>query len=152
MGVQCRHKFDFNIQDYTPYGYILEVDLDYRQELHDEHNDLPFCPEHASPPETTQAKLLTTLSPKRKYVIHYRSLQQALANGLVLKSIYRVLRFAQSTLLNNYIDFNTNLRANAQNDFEKNLFKLMNNAVDGKTMENVQKYVNVKIVAKWEGR
>ena len=87
-------QYDFvNVPDDHPYGFILEVDLEYPEILHDEHKDLPFCAEHRAPPCSKQKKLLTTLHNKERYILHHRALKQALENGLILRKVHHALQF-----------------------------------------------------------
>ncbi|KAE9523187.1 hypothetical protein AGLY_016420 [Aphis glycines] len=114
------NNFDvMGISDESPKGYILEVDLSYSKELHDLHSDFPLAPEKHFDDEQLP-KLLTSLK---------------------ITKIHRVLEFSQSPWLKVYIDFNTDFRSKAKNEFEKDYFKLMNNSVYGRTMMN-KKYGN----------
>ena len=149
-------------------GLILEVDLEYPTELHNSHNDYPLGPEKVKVTNEMLSdyckkiqkkfnvssglvhKLIPTLNDKQKYVLHYKNLQSYLNLGLKLKRVHRVLEFNQSPWLKKYIDFNTQKRTKAKNSFEKDFFKLMNNSVFGKTMENIRKRVDVRLVTSKE--
>ena len=163
-----KDKFnDINLYDYTENskkGLLLEVDLEYPYEIHDMHNDYPLAPEKINVKtymlsnyclkiakkykisNNLICKLIPTLNNKEKYVIHYRNLQLYTELGLKITKIHRVLEFNQSPWLKKYIDFNTEKRKQAVNTFESDFFKLMNNSVYGKTMENLRKRVNVKLI------
>lgn len=131
-------------------GYIYEVDLEYPVDYHDDHNDLPFCASNKRMGGSKYKKLVADFEPKRFYAIHYLVLKQCLDNGLILQKVHRVLSFDQEPWLASYIDKNTAERTKAKNAFEKNFFKLLNNAVYGKTMENIEKRKDVKLVTHWE--
>ena len=129
-------------------GYILEVDVRYPRELHGYHNDLPFMCRCMV--INGVEKLIPNLYYKTRYVIHIRALEQALKHGLVLERIHRAIEFKQSAWMKEYIDFNTKLRTAAANDFGKDFYELMNNVVFGKTMENIRKHRNIKLVTSRE--
>ena len=124
---------------------ILEVDLEYPENLHDLHNDYPLCPEKVKCKNGVE-KLIPNLRDKTKYVLHYKNLIQCLDMGLKIKHIHKGIKFVESEWMKPYIDKNTNLRAKAKNNFEKDFYKLMNNSVFGKTMENIRNRVDVKLV------
>ena len=131
-------------------GYFLEVDIDYLKEIFNLYKDLPFLPK--SKKVNKVEKLICSIENKEKYVIHIRSLKQALNHGLNLKKVHRVIRFNQKDCLKACIDMNIELRKEAKNDFEKYFFKQRNNSVFGKTMKNVRKHRDIKLVTSDERR
>ena len=133
---------DYNKNDNE--GYILDVDVDYPSKLQNLHSDLPFLPERMNINNTK--KLVCNLNNKKNYIVYINVLKQALDHGLKLRKVHRVIEFEQEAWLKEYIDVNTELRKKANNDFEKDFFKLMNNAVFGKTMENIRKHRDIKLV------
>ena len=137
-------KFIKNYNENDNKGYILEVDVKYPRRLHELHSDLPFSSERMKIDKCN--KLVCNLFNKKKYVTHINSLKQALNHGLKLKKVHRIIEFNQEAWLKPYIDMNTDLRKAAKSYFEKDLFKLMNNSVFGKTMENIRKHRDIKLV------
>ncbi|KAF4529741.1 hypothetical protein B566_EDAN017894 [Ephemera danica] len=135
-------KFDENcimaIDPEGDKGYIFEVTLDYPENLHDEHNEHPFCPEMKCAPGKKQKKLLATLESKKHYVIHFNALQQALSHGLVLKHMHRVVSFNQSNWLRDYVEKNTKLRSESKSKFEISFWKWTINSVYGKMLERIR--------------
>ena len=141
---EINEDFIKNYDENNDKGYIFEADVKYRKRLHDLHSDLPFLSERM---EVNKCKkLVCNLFNKKKYVAHINTVKQALNHGLKFKKIHRVIEFNQEAWLKPYTDINTGLRKLARNDFEKDLFKLMNNSVFGKTMENIRKPRDIKLV------
>ena len=162
---QQLQNFDVTqIPDDAETGYILEVDLEYPAEIHDLHSDLPVAPEQRKVVEDElspysaelktklqlkgrpQPKLVPNLYNKTKYVIHYVNLKQYMRLGVRLLRIHRGIEFHQSYWLKKYISLNTEKRKQARNAFEKDFFKLLNNSIFGKTMENVRGRTNLELV------
>ena len=141
---EINEEFIKNYDEDSDKGYIIEVDVKYPRKLRDLHSDSPFLPKRMKIDKCK--KLVCNLRNKKKYVVHIRSLKQALNHGLKFKKFHRIIEFNQEKWLKPYIDMNTELRKIAKNDFEKDFFNLMNNAVFGKTMENVRKHRDIKLV------
>ena len=141
---KINEEFIKNYDGNNDKGYILEVDVKYPKKLHDIHSDLPFLPKRMKIDKCK--KLVCNLRNKKKYVVHIKSLKQTLNHGLKLKKIHRIIEFNQEAWLKAYIETNTELRKLAKNDFEKDLFELMNNSLFGKTMKNIRKQRYIKLV------
>ena len=149
--------------DDGPEGYITEVDLEYPENLHDSHSDYPLAPETMTVPEawmsdyqralvnelggkfTECMKLVPKLRKKERYVVHYRNLKLYKSLGMQITKIHRAIKFSQKAWMAPYVQMNTSLRASSTSEFEKDFFKLMNNSVFGKTMENLRKRIRVDI-------
>ncbi|XP_073254782.1 uncharacterized protein [Porites lutea] len=125
-------------------GYIFEVDLEYPEKLWTSHNDYPLAPERMI--VNGVEKLICHFKPRKNYVVHYRNLRQYLELGMRITAVHRGISFYQSSWMEPYIRKNTELRKRASNNFEKDFFKLMNNSVFGKTIENIRKRQNIELV------
>lgn len=139
------------------------MDLDYPVELHKDHNGYPLATEKKKIEKEwmsdyqkkmvdelglklNENKLVLMLQDENNYAVHYRNLQFYLKLGMKLKKVHRMLEFGQECWMEPYIRMNTEFRKQATNDFEKNFYKLVNSSVFGKTMENVRKHIDIKIV------
>ena len=144
---------------------IYEVDIEIPKELHDKFVDYPLCPEIKNIPEDMLSeyqkylndklnikynekdkKLILDLLSKKNYEVYYKNLEYYLKLGLKVTKVHRILTFDEKPFLKEYIDLNTELRKNSKNYLEKDLFKLMNNAIFGKSMENVLNRSNIKLI------
>ena len=125
-------------------GYLLEVDVEYPKELHKNHNELPFLSKRMK--FGREEKLVTNLKDKKGYAVQIKTLNQALKHGLKSKIVLWVIEFQQSRWMKIYIMLNTRLRIAAKNGFEKDFFKLMNNSVFGKVIENIWNHKDMKLV------
>ena len=125
-------------------GYLLEFDMSYSNYLHDLHNNLPFmCKKR----KVNGVQILVPdLYDKKEYVIHVTALDQALKHGSIFDRLHREIEFDERAWLAPYIDFSIQLQTRAKNDFEKDFFRLMKNSVFGKTMENIRKHRDIKLV------
>ena len=118
-------------------GYILEVDVEYLKELHENHNELPFLAERIK--IEREEKLVPNRKDKKGYVAYIKALDQG-------NPVHRVIEFQRSKWMEAYIMLNTNLRKAAKNEFEKGFLKLMKHSVFGKTMENIRNHKHIKLV------
>lgn len=159
-------KFDevLSTSNVSEVGFICEVDMYVPKELHDYMNDFPLAPTktkiEAEKLSTYQIKILktlnmkykptekliTSLEPKSKYIIHYKNLQFYIKLGMVITKVHRILQFKQAPWMKPFIDFNTEKRAHAKSKFEENMFKLCSNAAYGRTLLNKRRYKNFKLL------
>ena len=150
-----------NTSDDNDIGYFLEVDLEYPHNIRQKTKYFPFVPENkliskddfgpymkSIMPENyvSHKKLICDWTDKRNYLIQYRMLKFYVRHGMKVKKIHSVISFKQSKWLEKYIDFNTQKRNQAVTDFEKDFYKLLNNAFYGKTMENVRNRCKIEII------
>ena len=137
-------KINFSMSNHGKKGYIFEVDLEYPENLWETHNDYPLAPEKMI--VNSVEKLICHFKPRKNYVVHYRNLRQYLEMGMKITAVHRGISFYQSPWMEPYIIKNTELRKTAANSFEKDFFKLMNNSVFGKTIENIRKRQNIYLI------
>ena len=134
---------DSELKHWENHPCILEVDLEYPENLHDLHNDYPLAPQRIKVGKVE--KLIPNVNHKTNYVIHHETLKVYQNLGLKVTNIHSIT-FQESAWLKPYIGLNTDLRTKGKNDFEKDFFKLMNNSVFGKSMDNIRNRVDIRLV------
>lgn len=150
-------------------GYILEVDLDYPDDLHAAHNDYPLAPDKliidddllseyqtkilqsTGYKRTKSMKLIPCFLKKKKYVVHCKNLSYYVKQGLKVTKIHRIIQFVQKPWLRDYILLCTTKRQESKSAFEKNFWKLMVNAIYGKSIEDVRKHTEIKLELSLDG-
>ena len=152
-----------NTPDDSDIGYFVEVDLIYPDNIKEKTTIFPFAPTNKKTnldklkdymkeikPDTyiQTSKLICDFSDKKNYLIHYRMLKFYIRHGMIVDKVHEIISFKQSKWLEKYINFNTQKRNKTVNDFEKDFYKLLNNAFYGKTMENVRNRLKIKFVKK----
>ena len=164
-------KFDNNVNleqilntpDDSDIGYFIEVDLTYPNNIKEKTKNFPFAPvnKKINPddfndymtviiPDTyiQSSRLICDWSDKKNYLIHYRMLKFYIRHGMIIDKVHNIISFKQSRWLEKYINFITLKQDKAKNDFEKDFYKLLNNAFYGKTMENVRNRLKIKFIKK----
>ena len=137
---------DDELDDWKHLSCFIEVDLEYLEDLHDIYNDYPLAPERVKIGNIE--KVIPNLNNNTNYVVHYENLKLYESLGLKIRKIHRGIKFEESAWLEEYINLNTTLRIEAKqsgNNFEVDFFKLMNNSVLGKTLENITNMVDFSI-------
>ena len=141
---QFNEDFIKNYDGNSDKGYIIEANIEYPKKLFNHHKDYPVLAGRKKIGKCE--KLICDMQGKENYVDHIRVTKQALNRGLILQRAHRVIQLNQEAWMKLYIDMNTKLRKEAKNEFDKDFFKLMNNAFFGKTMEDVRNYRHIKLV------
>eukprot|EP01060_Flectonema_neradi_P002958 TRINITY_DN1184_c1_g1_i3.p1 TRINITY_DN1184_c1_g1~~TRINITY_DN1184_c1_g1_i3.p1 ORF type:complete len:1193 (+),score=204.74 TRINITY_DN1184_c1_g1_i3:83-3661(+) len=161
-------SYDVNSKEAVNTGFTIEVDLSYPEDLHKEHWDFPLAPYNRSVSYSELAdyqkelidekkqgkheKLICDFNDRRRQIYNIEYLKFLIDHGLKLEKVHRAVSYQQSDWLKRYIEVNSKLRQGAKNDFEKDLYKLLNNAVYGKTLENVRDRMRTKVVKNEERR
>ena len=150
-----------NTPDDSHIGYFIELDLTYPNDIKEKTRNFPFAPMNKKinpnnfndymremKPDTyiQSSKLICDWSDKKNYLIHYRMLKFYIRHGMEVVKVHNIISFKQSRWLEKYINFNTQKGNKAKNDFEKDFYKLLNNAFYGKTMENVRNRLKIKFI------
>ena len=141
---QFNEDFIKNYDGNSDKGYIIEANIEYPKKLFNHHKDYPVLAGRKKIGKCE--KLICDMQGKENYVDHIKVTKQALNRGLILQRAHRVIQLNQEAWMKLYIDMNTKLRKEAKNEFDKDFFKLMNNAFFGKTMEDVRNYRHIKLV------
>ena len=164
-------KFDKNVKlediintpDDSDIGYFVEIDLTYLDNIKEKTKNFPLTPvnnkinpddfndykKEIKPDTYIQSKkVIFDWSDKKNYLIHYKILKFYVRHGMVVKKVHEIISFRHSRWLENCINFNTQKRNQAVNDFEKDFYKLLKNVIYGKTMENVGNRLKIKFIKK----